>query len=151
MKNVLKFFGLILLIFVQSCKSDDCEDIDCFTPPLSFAFDIVDKETGENLFSNGTYGPEQIEVFNSEDGSRRGFDFISENGVNIIRIGSIGWESEIADIVLQIAEEEILNLYVDSERVTENCCNFSKYNEIRIDNADFDLNDQSGIYTIYIG
>jgi len=151
LKRVLKLFGLLLLVFAQGCKSDDCEDVLCFTPPINFVFDIVDKETGENLFTNGTYSAEQIEVLNVDDASKREFDFIAENGVNLVRIGSIGWESEIADVILKIAGEDILNLYVDTERVVgENCCNFSKYNNIRIDNADYDLNNQTGIYTIYI-
>jgi hypothetical protein len=150
LKNALKFISLLLLLFIQGCKSDDCEDIACFTPPMPFTFDLVDKESGENLFTNGSYNSDDIEVLNVNDNSRREFRFISENELNIIQIGSIGWEDEIAEVVLKVGDIIILNLYVDSERVSENCCNFTKYNEIRIDNADYDLNNQTGIYTIYI-
>ena len=150
MRNTLKSLSLLFLLFVLGCNNDDCEDQDCFTPPNSFIFEIVDKESGENLFTNGTYTPEQIEVLNTEDNSKRNFGFLSEDEINLIGIGSIGWESEIADVVLKIGEEDILNLYVDAERVSENCCNFTKYNEIRIDNAEYELNQQNGIYTVYI-
>jgi len=150
MKKTLKLVALIALLFIQACDNNDCEDLLCFTPPIGFAFELVDKDSGENLFTNGTYNPDNIEVLNVLDNSKREFSFISENDINIIRIGSIGWDSEIADVVLKVGDASILNLYVDSERVSENCCNFSKYNEIRIDNAEYELDQQSGIYTIFI-
>jgi len=138
------------LIITQACNTNDCEDIACFTPPRGFAFELVDAETKENVFTNGTFDPDEIEVLNIVDNSGRDFSFISENEVNIIQIGSIGWETEVAEVVLKVGDADILNLYVDSERVSENCCNFSKYNEIRIDNAEYELDQQSGIYTIFL-
>lgn len=140
----------ICLIITHACNNNDCEDILCFTPPMPFVFDLVDKESGENLFTNGSYDSDDIEVFNVNDNSQREFRFISENELNVIQIGSIGWGNEIADVVLKVGDKIILNLYVDSERVSENCCNFTKYNEIRIDNAEYELDQQSGIYTILI-
>ena len=142
--------AVMILLSAQACADKDCEDVLCFTPPMPFAFELVDKDSGENLFTNGSYDSDDIEVFNVSDNSRREFVFISENELNIIQIGSIGWENEIAEVVLKVGDETILNLYVDSERVSEDCCNFTKYNEIRIDNADYELDPQSGIYTIRI-
>ena len=150
MRNVLKYLLLFLFIFLHGCDNNDCEDLLCFTPPTSFVFEIVDKESGENLFTNGTYMPEQIEVLNTDDNSKRTFGFLSEDDINLIVIASIGWETEVAKVVLKIAGEDILNLYVDAERASENCCSFSKYNETRIDNAEYTLDKQSDIYTIYI-
>ncbi|HCQ13230.1 MAG TPA: hypothetical protein DIU01_08165 [Flavobacterium sp.] len=37
---------------LQSC-GESCGE--CFTPPQNFMFEIVDKESGANLFANGTY------------------------------------------------------------------------------------------------
>ena len=142
--------AVMILLSAQACADKDCEDVLCFTPPMPFAFELVDKDSGENLFTNGSYDSDDIEVLNVSDNSRREFVFISENELNIIQIGSIGWKNEIAEVVLKVGDETILNLYVDSERVSEDCCNFTKYNEIRIDNADYELDPQSGIYTIRI-
>jgi hypothetical protein len=150
MKKTLKLVALIALLFTQACDNNDCEDILCFTPPMGFAFDLVDKDSGENLFTNGSYDSDDIELLNVLDNSKKEFSFISEDDINIIQIGSIGWDSEIEEVVLKVGDAIILNLYVDSERVSENCCNFSKYNEIRIDNAEYELDQQSGIYTIFI-
>lgn len=150
MKNTFRLLVVLGLIITQACDINDCEDIACFTPPRGFAFELVDAESNENLFTNGTFDSDQIEVLNIDDNSRREFSFISENDLNIIQIGSIGWETEIAEVVLKVGDESILNLYVDSERVSRNCCSFTEYNEIRIDNADYELNPQSEIYTVFI-
>jgi hypothetical protein len=150
MRKKLMLIAVMILLSAQACADKDCEDVLCFTPPMPFAFELVDKDSGENLFTNGSYDSDDIEVLNVSDNSRREFVFISENELNIIQIGSIGWENEIAEVVLKVGDETILNLYVDSERVSEDCCNFTKYNEIRIDNADYELDPQSGIYTIRI-
>jgi hypothetical protein len=150
MKHVLKSVSLLLLLFVQGCNNNDCDGLACFTPPMGFAFELVDKDSGENLFTNGSYDSDDIEVLNVLDNSKKEFSFISEDDINIIQIGSIGWDSEIEEVVLKVGDAIILNLYVDSERVSENCCSFSKYNEIRIDNAEYELDQQSGIYTIFI-
>ncbi len=150
MKKALKLTAIFTLLLIQACDNNDCEGLLCFTPPRLFAFELVDKESGENLFTNGSYDADDIEFVNTNDNSRREFSFISENELNIIQIGSIGWENQIEDVVLKVGDKTILNLYVDSERVSENCCNFSKYNEIRIDDAEYELNQQSGVYTVFL-
>lgn len=150
MKNTIKLIAIIGLILTQACDTNDCEDLACFTPPRGFSFELVDAETKENLFTNGTFNPDQIEVLNSDDNSKREFSFISEDDVNIIQIGSIGWESEIAEVVLKVGDETILNLFVDCERVSRNCCSFTEYNEIRIDDAEYELDPQTEIYTVFI-
>jgi len=150
MRKKLILIAAMILLCTQACTDRDCEDLLCFTPPIPFAFELVDKNSGENLFTNGTFDSDDIEVVNVSDNSRREFVFISEDALNIIQIGSLGWENEIAEVVLKVGDQTILNVYVDSERVSENCCNFTKYNEIRIDNADYELDQQSGIYTVLI-
>lgn len=149
MKNRLKAWSFLLFIIIQGCSNKDCEDLLCFTPPRSFVFNVVDKETGENLFTNGTYTPEQIQVTNVEDGTRRAYSFIDEDALNYIVIASIGWETEIANVLLTIDGDEILTLYVDAERKSENCCSFTSYNEIRIENAEYEQDQQSEVYTIF--
>ncbi|WKK65999.1 hypothetical protein [Lutimonas zeaxanthinifaciens] len=149
MKKLLKPLVLALLMVVLSCSDKDCEDIDCFTPPFIFTFDIQDKESGENLFENGTYTEDQIEVVNKSDGSERAYQFIGGE-INFLRIPSIGWETEIAEVVIKLDGQEAFTLFVDVERLTENCCNFSKYNETRIDNADYEYDQQREIYRIYL-
>ena len=83
MKKTTTILTLIILIIIQSCKKkDDCEDLACFTPPSPFEFELVDKLTGENLFTNGTFNSNDIKVINFDDKSNVGFTFIDENDYN---------------------------------------------------------------------
>jgi len=150
MKRGIKILTLMILIFIQSCKKDECEGILCFTPPSPFEFELVDKLSKENLFTNGTYDPNDIRVINLDDQSNVEFTFIDENDYNVIRINTIGWETEIVNYSLIIASVSIFELFVNAERLSGNCCDYTEYEEIRIENAGFELNQDSGIYKILV-
>ena len=142
---------LVLLVFItilQSCK-DDCDQL-CFTPPNNFQFEIVDKISGENLFTNGTYEADQIEVTNAFDDSPSAFTFISENDRNLILINSVGWQTETVSLKIAIANTPIFNLYVDAERKMGKCCSYTDYKEITISGSEFTLDPQTGIYKILV-
>lgn len=135
----------------QSCKViNECEDIACFTPPSPFEFELVEKLTGENLFTNSTFKSNDIKVVNLDDQSNVKFTFIDENDYNILQINIIGWKTEIVNYAIQIAEENIFNLYVEAKRLNENCCSFTRYNEIKIENSEFELNRTNEIYKIFV-
>jgi hypothetical protein len=144
--------NLILILFTivfQSCKDDECNQL-CFTPPQGFQFEIVDKESGENLFTNGTFDSNDIvitDILNNNNSVE--FSFISENSVNLIAISSIGWETEIVNLKIDIADNHIFNFYVDAERIND-CCSHTAYNEITITDAAFELDNQTGTYKIFV-
>ncbi|MGB2761722.1 MAG: hypothetical protein WBC58_17305 [Maribacter stanieri] len=148
MKKSILIALVTLVMILQSC--DDCEDKDCFTPPNGFTFELVHKLTKENLFTNETFNSNEISVTNLIDNSNLEFDFIDENNLNLIQLSSIGWESEKVDVLINVSGIDILNLIVDAERTSEDCCEFTRYNDIRIENAEFELNEENGIYTILI-
>ncbi|WP_152425006.1 hypothetical protein [Nafulsella turpanensis] len=147
MKKLLFLFALLA---VQGCQTDDCEDYLCNTPPGLFRFNIVDKATGENVFAKGTYSPDQIEVVNTADGGELEFTFVEENGLNLLRIHSIGWQTETVLSSIQLAGEEVFTLFVDAERLSEDCCAFTRYHEVKIEGAEFRLNEEKEIYTILV-
>lgn len=150
MKRGIKVLTLIILIFTQSCKEDECEDLLCFTPPSPFDFELVNKLSGENLFTNGTFDQNDIRVINLDSHSSVEFTFIDENDYDVIRINTIGWETEIINYSLKISSIIIFDLYVNAERLNGDCCDYTEYKEIRIENADFELNQDSGIYKILV-
>ncbi len=147
-----KITGIVLFmnaLLLQSCgKGDDCGE--CFSPPSPFVFEIVNKETGENLFSDETFDPGDIEVVNTQGTKSYSFNFIDEDDKNLISIGSLGWVTENVSVLIKIGETEILTLTVDAERLTENCCSFTRYNAISIENAETDLDDLTGVCTVYV-
>lgn len=150
MKKIAFILIIVSLFSTQSCKNNDCEDIQCFTPPNAFLFELVDKTSKENLFTNGTYNKTEIQLINTADNSLIEYTFIDENNYNIIQLNSIGWKTETIEYVLKINDDEIFKLYVDASRLYENCCSFTKFNEIKIENAEYQYNNQSDIYQILI-
>ncbi|VAW27541.1 hypothetical protein MNBD_BACTEROID06-176 [hydrothermal vent metagenome] len=148
----MKKINLIVILFTiifQSCDSNDCGE--CFTPPQSFQFEIVDKTSGENLFTNGTYESGNIEITdNLNNNESVEFTFISENNINLIQISSIGWETEIVNLKIDISDNHIFDFYVDAERKMGDCCSYTEYNEITIGESEFELDTQSGIYKILV-
>lgn len=148
----MKKFYLILVVIaliLQSCN-DDCNQ-ECFTPPQSFSFELVDKTTGENLFTNGTYAAENIEiidVLNVDEPVT--FTFVSEDDINIIDIGSIGWETEIVNLKISVSEIHIFDFKVDAERKDGDCCSFTAYNDIAVTASEFELDSDTGIYKILV-
>jgi hypothetical protein len=148
----MKKINLILILFTlifQSCSNNDCGE--CFTPPESFLFEIADKISGENLFTNGTYKSGDISItdtFNNNESVE--FTFISENDINLIQINSIGWQTEIVNLNISISDNHIFDFYVDTERKTGECCSYTEYNEITITDSEFELDSQSGLYKILV-
>jgi len=144
--------NLILIVFtviIQSCVRDDCGE--CFTPPQSFQFEIVDKTSGENLFTNGTYASENIEITdNLNNNDPVEFTFISENKINLIQINSIGWKTEIVNLNIAISDNHIFDLYIDVERKKSDCCRHTEYNEVNIIESEFELDTQNGVYKILV-
>ncbi|MDP5105050.1 MAG: hypothetical protein NWQ31_02635 [Polaribacter sp.] len=149
MKRTLKFIPFLLIILLQNCSLNDCNQA-CFTPPNSFQFEFIDATTKENLFTNKTFDEGDIKVINLADNTNIEFTFIDENDFNILGIGSIGWKTEIVECSIKVADKEILTLYVNAKRVSENCCSFTRFEEIRIENASYTLDNQKGIYTILV-
>ncbi len=87
---------------------------------------------------------------NTIDSSDIEFTFIDENNFNVIQVNSIGWKTETINILVKIFNDNIFNLYVNAERLNENCCSFTRYNEIRIENSEFEFDSEKGIYKILV-
>ena len=149
MKKFL-FLFLIISTTLQNCTYNECGKL-CFTPPNPIQFEFVDTSTGENLFTTKNFNKNDIKIINLVDNSSMiPFTFIDENNYNILSIASIGWETEIIKLSLQVENKEILILTVNAKRLNENCCSFTRFDEIKIENTNFTFNNQKGVYTILI-
>lgn len=151
MKKIKPILLVLLLAFASCNNGDDDCNLLCFTPPNDFRFEIVDKTSGENLFTNGTYESREIKIANSLDNnSPTKFTFISDNNINLISVGSIGWKTEIVNLKFNIADNHIFDFYVEAERKAGECCEHTEYNKIEIVGAEFELDSQTGIYKIFV-
>ncbi len=146
---------VLVLLFIaafalNSCNVDKC-DYDCNSGPLSLNFQLLDKSTGENLFTNGTFDPEDIQVLDlNNNNSNVQFTFYPEDDRNIINLGPFGWGTNIVKYVIKIGERDIFTLDLDAEQNTEDCCSFVQVNKLEIKNADYSLNPETGIYEVLV-
>ncbi|UZR99204.1 hypothetical protein [Chondrinema litorale] len=146
----MKFLLNISLLFLllQGCSEDDCGA--CFTPPNLFQIEIVDKATGENVFTSGAYTVSDIKVENLLEGNAATFTFIDENDLNMIRFQEIGWETEKVKYSISLDGEEIFTFYVDAERKSEDCCSFTVYREVVLEGAEYEFDSSTEIYKILL-
>jgi hypothetical protein len=149
MKSLYKFLSIFILVILFGCTNGS-EHISCFTPPGSFSFQITDKKSGENLFTNGTYAPSQIIITDLYTDKIVAFKFIDENKYNAIVINNIGWKTEKINYSIAIKEKNIFELYVDASRLNKNNCSYTNYNEVKIKNIEFELDRSTGVYKILV-
>ncbi len=149
MKRLKVLIIVFTLFFLQSCSDIGCNE-NCFTPPNTFVFELVDSETGENLFTNGTLSRAGILVNHSESGASEDFTFYDQEDLNLLVLHTIGWETEIIELDVTVGTTDVFSIYVDSERVSDDCCAFTEFNEIRIESANYEYLPNSNIYKILL-
>lgn len=148
MTKLFKLFSLFLFFAILGCSSDH---VDCTTPPEHFVFQFIDKDSGENLFSNGTFdAKQQIIVISLKDARIIQLSTVNTENGYTLSIGDIGWINEKVSYEIAFYQgKTIFSLNVDAERVSGKC-NYTKYNSVQIINADFELDKKTGIYKILI-
>lgn len=144
MKNILK---VALLLLLAAC-SRDCEE--CFTPPSPFVFEIVDAQTGENLFTTGAYTPEQIKIVSEGGAANAGYSFLTENSKNLLQINGIGWKTETVSLWITASTDTLFSLRVSARRETVECCSFTQFTDVQIRWSDFAYNPETGIYLVSV-
>ena len=129
MKHLIFILSLILL---QACS---CRDIECTSPHPEFNFDLVDAQTGNNIFTSGQYTTDALKVKNQNN---QNVDFIlSEDPQrqNIIILQGLGWQTEKTTVSFYLNNTKVFDFYVDAERTFEDCCEFTRIHEQKVLNA----------------
>ena len=90
MKNL---FYLFLLIVISSCSKDKDEST-CLPLPNNKDINIVNKITGENVFSNGTFTQNQLQIV-TNPANLFSVNFTQNSGLNIFTIIPIKTEGFI--------------------------------------------------------
>lgn len=150
MKNSCIFLMVFTVFCLNSCSVKKC-DVLCTSGPLSLSFELLDKTTGENLFTNGTFDPSDIVVLDLDNQNDSvPFDFYSENALNTIQLGPFGWGTNMANYLLKVGETTIFTLHVDAEKIEGECCSHVVLNELTIDGAAYSQNPETGIYEVLV-
>jgi len=111
-------------------------------------FEIID--SNGNAFTSNTLSIENLKIIDTDDQSEIDFHFITTGNLNLISVGDIGWGTQQKNYQFKADETVIFNIYIDSERVSENCCSFTRYNEISITGTTYTVNEETGVYEILI-
>ncbi|WP_276166068.1 hypothetical protein [Zobellia alginiliquefaciens] len=139
--------SLFLLLSIVSC--DDCS-VACVTSPPVFYLELVDKVSGENLLTNGTYSESDISITNLEDQSEEvEFVFEEEDGVNLIYLYP-GSEPGSVAYNFKIGSESIFNLFATLETRESDCCSTTVTTDFSIENAEYERDENTGNYKILI-
>lgn len=150
MKYKIPLFLLFTLLVSGCNKTDNCEDVLCFTPPSTFVFELLNKDSKENVFSINAFNSSLIDVLDLEDSASVEFEYFTQDSLNLILIHTIGWKTELIDYSIRHADTNVFRLHVDVERVYENCCSFSRYNDIQILDAEFIYDKERGLHKIFL-
>ena len=147
MKKIsILFFTVITLL---SCSNTNCEG-DYNIPSQKFTFEIIDKTSGENLFSNGTFVPEEIQITNTFNNYPVEFSFIAENNIHHIQIKSASLETKIINLKFVISNNHLFDFYSKGELIMKECFSYTKYKEITIKESEFIIDAQTGVYNILV-
>lgn len=147
--NTVLLLFLTLITF-YSCSVDKC-DVDCVSGPLSLNFQLLDKNTGENLFTNETFNSEDIQVLDLDnDNNNVQFTFYDEDSIDLINLGPFGWGINKVNYILKVGDRDIFTLELDAEQRTEDCCSYVAVTKLEIKNSEYQLNPETGIYEILV-
>lgn len=142
----------MLILMIQGCDSifNKCEDIACFSPPIPVNLELLDGHTKENVFLSGAYTPNELMIIDNSTGLIADYTFNSE--VNIIEFGAIAWnfDEEIFNYTVSIPNKFEFVFYIEGERVTEDCCNFTRILEQNVSNYNFENSTTSENIIVYI-
>lgn len=149
MKIKISVLILTLALFV-SCNVNRC-DYYCDSGPIILKFEIVDKESGENLFTNGTYSSENLQVIdlNNNDNLVQ-FEFISENNLNQLLLGPFGFEVQEAKYAVLIHSETIFSIALKTIEEKDTCCSTILLDEFSLNGAEFTQDEATGVYKVLI-
>ena len=136
---------LLIFLMLTGCDTTD-EGILCATGPVGFTFKLVDEATGENLFVNGQYEENQIQIKNS-DGQTVDSSFQTERNVVVV---ILGWETK-SDIYTVIIGEEIeFDIVFTLKESSSGGCTSTRLTELEIVGATYETSETSDITTIFV-
>ena len=146
-----KITTLLLLAFLiqTSCDfiKDDCGE--CFTPPPTFIFEFVDKDNGENLFTNKTFDIDDVNV-TDEDGKSHEFELITEDNMSILNLGTLGWDLEPNLYTIKLSDKTSVKFDLDIDGKHGECCAYYQVKNFKVYNYEYERSNNSGFIIIKI-
>jgi len=127
---------------------DKCGELDCSTGPPSFSLELIDKETGENVFTSGKYNAKDI-VIKDENQKTVSTYFISENNFNIINVALPSVEGD-KELKMELGKAQVIIIKLHVRKGESNCCtNYFAVN-ITAENFAYKQSIETGVIRIEI-
>ena len=123
----------------------------CFTPPEQIILNLVDSETGADLFANEMANKDEI-VFKDENNQDVEFlyELDSINKLSYINLSKIGWNTGAHEYILSIGSELEIDINLHTEEKHKDCCTFFSTINFDIPSHQFEKSNTTGIITIKI-
>ena len=146
MRSLATYFLLFSLAFLQSCGTDDDEDCSALICDAGYAelnFQIIDSNTGENIFDN-IASSEGITVVETSNDLEADFQVIEKNEQKTLVI----YTFNDAEFSVMYADEEIFTFSVEGEAITESCCPTIAITDLSIEGAEYMYDETNDIHVI---
>jgi len=118
MKNLFKIAFIFIFFLINGC--DRCAGIGCTTGPPSFVLEIVDAETGINVFTSGKYDSKDIEVTDRDNQTTYSI-FQAGADMNILRISPKS-EKGNQKFTLKVGNDLVIPIEVNVREGKGECC-----------------------------
>jgi len=145
MRSLATYFLLFSLAFLQSCTDDDedCSATICDAGYADLNFQIIDSNTGENIFDN-IASSEGITVVETSNDLEADFQVIEKNEQKILVI----YTFNDAQFSVMYEDEEIFTFSVEGEAITEGCCPAIAITDLSIEGAEYRYDETNDIHVI---
>lgn len=146
-KILILLFTLSLLF---SCNVNTC-DYYCDSGPLSLNFALLDKESGENLFTNGTYQIDEVVVLDLDnENAFISYLFITEDDLNQLVLGPFGFDIQEVNYAITINSETVFSISLKTDEISDTCCSTIILEEFDLRGAEYNQNETTGVYEVLI-
>lgn len=127
------------MIVVASCSTkEDCEDIDCTTPPEPLYFEIIDENTGLNAFESGIISQSDIYITN-KDSENIPYDFLNQR--KLIRMSEITYTTGPHVYQLGIKNELLIGFKLDMKIEEIDCCNVYQFIDFKVITTPYEFDE----------
>jgi len=145
MKKLLKISAILVLFFAAGC---DSAETNCSTGPFGLTFEFVDKDSGANLFNNGTFTPQTpVTVTDLNQNKIIQTTYLKSNNSDRALL-VLAFEAGTFNYAVNIGDKPVFELLVVTESVKGSQCSSIVKKAFEVKNAEYEEEKTTGIYKI---
>lgn len=146
-------FLFFACLFFTNFGCDKCKETECFTPPSPLRFQLVDKDSGEDLVINGTYKVEEVSVISIEGNKKHALQYSKQSETEgIFADPEIGWvaAAEKFKYMLKLDSAKILTFTYETREVNQHCCTIIELVNFKVDSIETLYLSQKDVHQLKI-